>query len=373
MSSLLFFGSFNMIVPELPAYLTSLGGGEYKGFIISLFTVTAMLSRPFSGKLADKLGRVPVMMAGAIVCLLCSLIYPILTTVAGFLFLRLLHGFSTGFTPTGQTAYLSDIIPSEKRGEAMGLLGTAGTLGMAGGPAIGGVVANNFGMDFMFYCSSAFGLISILILLGIKETLKERHPINPTLLKISREDVFEPRVLMPCVIMALCAYAYGAVFTVIPDFGEFVNIKNKGLLFTYLTVASLLVRLIGGKASDRFGRKPVLKISTLIIAMSMLVVAFAESKILLIVGVALYGVGQGVTSPTLLAWATDLSDVRFKGRGIGSLYIFMEMGIGVGAFVSGFIYNNESSNFFLTFTVCGAFAAIAFLYLICFQLPVKTS
>jgi MFS family permease len=254
----------------------------------------------------------------------------------------------------------------------MGLLGTAGTLGMAGGPAIGGVVANNFGMDFMFYCSSAFGLISILILLGIKETLKERHPMNPSLLKISREDMFEPRVLMPCVIMALCAYAYGAVFTVIPDFGEFVDIKNKGLLFTYLTVASLLVRLIGGKASDRFGRKPVLKISTLIIAMGMLVIAFAESKLLLIVGVALYGVGQGITSPTLFAWATDLSDVHFKGRGIGSLYIFMEMGIGVGAFISGFIYNNDSSNFFLTFTVCSALAAMAFLYLICFQSPVKS-
>ena len=361
-----------MIVPELPSYLTSLGGGEYKGFIISLFTVTAMLSRPFSGKLADTIGRKPVMMAGATVCFICSLIYPVLTTVFGFLLLRLLHGFSTGFTPTGQTAYLSDLIPAEKRGEAMGLLGTAGTLGMAGGPAIGGLVANNFGIDFMFYCSSFFGLISILIISGIKETLKEKHPIHPSLLKVNRGDLFEPRVLIPCLVMVLSAYAYGAVFTVIPDFGEFVGIKNKGLLFTYLTVASLVVRLIGGKASDRWGRKPVLRISTVTIAIAMLVIAFAESRLQLIIGVTIYGLGQGATSPTLLAWATDLSDTKFKGRGISSLYIFMELGIGLGAFISGFIYSNESSNFFFTFTVCSALAASAFFYLIFSRSSIKT-
>src|SRR5690606_267688 len=99
-SSLLFFASFNMIIPELPAYLSSLGGEEYKGLIISLFTLTALLSRPFSGRLADKLGRVPVMMVGSGVCFVISLCYPILTSVSGFLFLRLVHGFSTGFTPT---------------------------------------------------------------------------------------------------------------------------------------------------------------------------------------------------------------------------------------------------------------------------------
>jgi MFS family permease len=108
-SSFLFFASFNMIIPELPSYLTSIGGGEYKGLIISLFTLTAGLSRPFSGKLADKVGRKPVMIFGAGICILVSLLYPVITSVAGFLFLRFVHGFSTGFTPTGISAYVADI------------------------------------------------------------------------------------------------------------------------------------------------------------------------------------------------------------------------------------------------------------------------
>ena len=64
LSSFLFFSSFNMIIPELPDYLTSLGGEEYKGLIISMFTLSAGLSRPFSGKLADTIGRIPVMVFG---------------------------------------------------------------------------------------------------------------------------------------------------------------------------------------------------------------------------------------------------------------------------------------------------------------------
>jgi MFS family permease len=371
LSSLLFFASFNMIIPELPSFLTSLGGGEYKGFIISLFTLTAMLSRPFSGKLADRVGRVPVIMAGAVVCFVCSLFYPILTSVAGFLILRLIHGFSTGFTPTGQTAFLSDIIPAERRGEAMGYLGTAGTLGMAGGPAIGGLVANQFGLNFMFYTSSAFAVLSILIVTSIKETLAEKHPVNLSLLKIEKEDLFEPLVLTPCIVMVLCAYAYGAMFTVIPDMGEYVGIKNKGLLFTYFTLASFAIRLIGGRASDRWGRRPILKISSLVILAGMMIIAFADSRAELLVGVTLYGLGQGATSPTLLAWATDLSNPNNRGRGIASLYIFMELGIGLGAFASGLIYSNDSSNFFVTFLVSALLAAVAFVYLAVQPIVVK--
>jgi len=353
-----------MIIPELPEYLTQLGGAEYKGLIISLFTITAMISRPFSGKLADKIGRVPVMIFGALVCFICSLFYPIISSLAGFFLLRFVHGFSTGFTPTGTTAYLSDIIPSQRRGEAMGILGTAGAVGMAGGPALGGLLANQFGLDVMFYGSSFLALISISILLRTKETLRGKEKFSIGYLKVKREDIFEPLVLAPCLVMVLSAFAYGTMFTVIPDFGQFVGIKNKGLLFTYLTVASLIVRLLAGKASDRYGRVPVLRVSTLLIGLSMVVIGTATSSAQLILGVTLYGLAQGSTSPTLLAWATDLSHDEFKGRGIASLYIFMELGIGLGAFLSGMIYANDPSRFFITFLTSGLLGALAFMYLL---------
>jgi MFS family permease len=368
-SSLLFFASFNMIIPELPAYLTSLGGADYKGLIISLFTITAMISRPFSGKIADKVGRIPAMLIGIGVCMVISLLYPLLTSVSGFLLLRLVHGFSTGFSPTGATAYLSDIIPQHKRGEAMGLLGTAGTVGMASGLAIGPSIANDFGLDVMFYCSSATAVLSIAFLMGIKETLPVRKGFSTDVFKIHKRDLFEPKVLVPCLVMMLATYAYGAVFTVVPDFCLHLGIQNKGLPFVFLTVFSLSIRLIAGKASDKYGRRSVVIISTLIIAAAMLILALSTTPVMLITAIAMYGLAQGMTSPTLLAWATDLSDEKHRGRGIASLYIFMELGIGVGAFASGFIYANDADNFFVTFLTCSLLAVTAFIYLIFLKTP----
>ena len=108
-----------MIIPELPAFLENLGGGQYKGLIISLFTLTAGLSRPISGKLTDRIGRIPVMIFGAFVCCIISLLYPFVLTVVGFLFLRFIHGLSTGFKPTGTAAFVADVVPADRRGEAI--------------------------------------------------------------------------------------------------------------------------------------------------------------------------------------------------------------------------------------------------------------
>src|SRR5690606_41827470 len=93
LSSLLFCASFNMIIPELPNHLSRMGGAEHKGLIIALFTLTAGISRPFSGKLTDRWGRVPVLATGSVVCFGCGLLCPILTAVAGVRVRRLVHGF----------------------------------------------------------------------------------------------------------------------------------------------------------------------------------------------------------------------------------------------------------------------------------------
>lgn len=363
-SSFFFFASFNMIIPELPAYLTSLGGEEYKGLIISLFALTALVARPFSGTMADRVGRVPVMVIGSSVCLVMGILYPLFSTVWGFLLLRSIHGFSTGFTPTGQAAYLSDIIPVARRGEAMGLLGTAGTIGMASGPAIGGLIANRFSMDILFYSSSAMAIASLAVLSGVKETLKARTKFSASLFRIQRKDIFEPRVLLPCVVMVLAVFAYGTMLTLIPDFGDKVGIRNKGLLFTYFTVSSLLVRLLAGRVSDLYGRRKVLIVSVGLLVISMVIISQGQTARDLIIGISLYGLAHGMTSPTLLAWATDLSDPTHKGRGLSSLYIFMELGIGLGAFVSGLLFNVDPDNFALPFITCALLSVAAFVILL---------
>ena len=340
LSSFLFSSSFNMLIPELPAYLSGLGGGEYKGLIIALFTLTAGMSRPFSGKLTDKIGRVPVMAVGSIVCLICGFLYPILTSVSGFLFLRLLHGFSTGFKPTATAAYVADIVPSDRWGEAMGIHGLFFSTGMAIGPAIGSAITQYYSINVLFYCSSLFAFLSIAIIMNVKETLKAKQKFKVQLLKISRYELINKQAL-PVFWITLFSYvSYGALITLIPDWTSHIGLKNKGIFFMVFTVASLLMRFLAGKASDNYGRKPVLKISLIVLCIALVWIGTAQTITGFIIGAVLYGVATGMLSPAISAWTVDLSDADKRGLSVATMYIALEAGIGLGAFFAGWFFQD---------------------------------
>lgn len=363
MSNFLFSASFQMLIPELPDYLTSLGGQEYVGLIIALFTFTAGVSRPFSGKITDKVGRVPVMAFGSVVCFACGFLYPYLLTVWGFLMLRLIHGFSTGTKPTATAAYVADVVPIDRRGEAMGALGLFTATGMSLGPAIGSWLADTYSMDALFYVSSAFALMSILILLRMPETLENTQPFRFGLLKLKREEIFDKQATRPFLVLLLQSFSSGAVMTLAPALSSSVGITNKGLFFTVYTVASLLIRLTFRRTSDQYGRVPVLAISTAVLAIGMAVLTIANTPFLFYAAAILFGMSWGMNSPTIQAWTADLSDEGTRGRAMATMYVALEAGIGLGAVLAGYLYNHLTQGMEASFAVSAVLAVVATLYL----------
>ena len=364
LSSFLFFSSFNMIIPELPSYLTSLGGESYKGWIIALFTLSAGLSRPFSGKLADKIGRIPVMIFGAAVCFVVGLSYPLLQFVSGFLFLRFAHGFSAGFTPTGTSAYVADTVPFAQRGEALGIQSLFGSLGMAAGPALGGWIASIWPIEVLFYSAAFTAIFSILILFRLKETLREKEPLRWQLFKLDKNEILEKRVLLPSTILFLSVFSFGVVLTLVPDLSSHLGIQNKGLFFAVFTLSSLGIRLIAGRTSDRIGRVRVMRVASAVMVLAMIAVAFASSKVMLLGAAVLFGAAVGMYSPTTTAWVVDRSLDQFRGRALATMYIFLELGIGLGALVSGWLYANESANFQIAFLFSAGVASLGLVILL---------
>lgn len=372
LSSFLFSASFNMLIPELPAYLTGLGGAEYKGLIIALFTLTAAISRPFSGKLTDTIGRVPVMAVGSLVCFVCGFLYPILTSISGFLFLRLIHGFSTGFKPTATAAYVADLVPAGKWGEAMGVHGVCFSTGLAIGPAIGSAITDNFSINILFYCSSLFALLSIVILANMKETLATKQRFKASHLKIKKQDIIEWQVL-PAALIVLWSYiSYGVILTVISDWSKHLGTSNKGLFFMVFTLSSLLIRFVAGKVSDRYGRTLILKISLALLLISLLWIALANTSLMLMCASAVYGVASGMLSPSVTAWTIDLSKPGQRGKAVATMYIFMEVGIGFGALLAGSMFISDVSTIPHIFYICAGITLVAMLYLWLIYKP-KTS
>ena len=364
-SNFLFSASFQMMIPELPDYLGSLGGKEYIGYIIALFTLTAGFSRPFSGKLTDTIGRVPIMAFGSIVCFVCSGIYPFVHTVFGFLLLRFLHGFSTGTKPTATAAYVADIIPEDRRGEAQGMLGIFTATGMSIGPTIGSYLATFSTINVMFYTSSAFALGSILILLNMKETLPkaQKQPFSLKLFKIGWIDIFEPRVLPAFIVMLLLCFSSGVILTLVADQTKLLGMTNKGLFFTISTIASLLVRVLFSKTSDKYGRIPVLIISAVLMIISMIMFAVVDSVTVFVLASISFGFSWGLNTPTLMAWTVDLSHENYRGRALATTYIALEAGIGIGALFAGYLYKGRIENMAISYYLSAFLAFLALGYL----------
>lgn len=361
-STLLFFFSFTILIPELPDYITQLGGAKYKGWTIGLFTIAAGLSRPISGKLADSIGRKPIMIFGGLVCIAMSLLYPLFVFVSGFLLIRFFHGLSTGFMPTGTVAYLADIIPVNRRGEAMGLIGVMNNIGMMSGYASSSVIVRYLGLTNMFYLSGVLAFLSVFFIITMKESLHKPESIKLAHFKLKLADVWDSRAKEPAVLMLLTVTMFGAIITLIPDYSVGLGIQNKGLFISIMTVSTILTRLFTSKLSDIRGRIYSCKIGTSFWLVAAVLLMFRQVELFYVAAV-FCGLASGINSPALFAWAVDVARGERAGRAMATLFIALEAGITIGAVVSAFIYANVFSHFTEVFFALTLINGGALIYL----------
>lgn len=354
-----------MIIPELPPYLEAMGGGRYIGYIIALFTLAAAISRPFSGRLTDTIGRIPVMLFGSLVCFMAGFGYVYAHSVFAFLLLRFLHGMSTGTKPTATAAYVADITPENRRGEAQGLLSIFTAIGMSIGPTIGGALVVYLSINTLFVFSSIFALGSAFILIGMRETLpvETRQNFGLHLFRIKVKDFFEPRIISPAIVMFLTSFSSGVLLTLVPAQCKYFKISNLGIFFSVYTLASLVVRILFAKYSDRHGRIAVLKVSSLLLAVSMAIVAFAHSVVWFMLGAIIFGFSWGFNTPTLTAWTIDLSQSEYRGKALATMFIALEFGIGIGALVAGWLYGGSFDTIAISYILAMLLAILGILYL----------
>lgn len=362
-ASLFFMMSFNLILPQLNDFITILGGGNYKGLIITLFTISAGATRPFSGKLSDTIGRKKVMIIGAVIGSLIGLLYPI-TGLLTFFLLRFLHGFSAGFLFTAATAIVTDILPEKQRGVGMGIWGTFFSVGFGLAQMSTTVIVDNLGVTSLFMIGVGLAVISLALISFVDDTLPEPEPFKWSLLKIKWKDVMEPTVIPAFVVMFFYTISTGIVFVIVPDMTSMLDIENKGWFFGFYTIPTILVRLFAGGLSDVIGRRKTLLIGMTMIMSSMVFVAFAQEVIQFTIGAIVFGIGTGLASPTIFSWTADLSPVDRRGVGAGTVFIALESGIMIGSFSTLLTYNNTINSITNVFLVGVGAALISILYLI---------
>jgi MFS family permease len=363
-SMFFFMLSFNLILPEMNGFISGLGGSEVKGSIIFLFSVAAGVSRPFAGRLADLIGRKRSVFIGLGIAIAASISYAWVGALSIFFVLRFAHGLSAGFAPTGATALLTDILPPGRKGAAMGLWGTFISLGIGVGQALGSYIFERSNFDTLFMTSAAFGILALLLLSPIKETLPEQQAFQWRQLLIKWEDVVEPSVIPAALIMLLTAISSGLIFVLTPDYSTYLGIANKGYFFGIYVLSTIGIRLVFSSLSDRIGRRETMVIGCSLLVLSMVLLGYADDVWSYSFAAVIFGLATGISSPTLFAWTADLSLAHRRGTGSGTLFIALEIGILIGSGLTFLFYKNTIESARHCLFIAAGFGVIALLILL---------
>ncbi len=356
LSTFTLFTSFYFLLITLPIYIEKIGGTESEiGLILGVFTISAVLLRPFIGKEVDRRGRKIILVSGIIIFLISMLLYDYTKNVTSLLLLRVLHGIGWGAATTAATTLIADIAPPKRRGEAMGVFGMASNVAMAIGPALSMILLQKYDFPILFSISAGISLLSLLLVLPISETMVV-HPRTP---------LFSREALFPSALMFIISLTYGSIVSFLSLFAQKQGISNPGIFFTVFAVTLILVRALAGKLSDIKGRKFVIIPGMVLIAAGLGVLSTASALDSFLVAALLYGIGFGLVHPSLMALLVDMVGDEGRGAAMGTFTAAFDLGIGTGSILLGLVL--QYFDFQVMYALSGLIALSGAVLLILFN------
>lgn len=344
---LIFFG-FQMLMPTLPIYVKNIGGdSSVIGLINGIFTISALLTRPLSGILLDKIGRRKIFLVGLAIFIIAVLSYSWLSTVSLILLFRLIHGFGWGASSTAASTIATDNIPKERFGEGIGYFSLSSSLAMAVGPAVGLYITANHSFSILFFIATLLPILSFLLSFTLKyeEASKEDLSKEPRLL-------FEKSSLIPSIIVFFITISYGTLVSFLSLYALERGIENIGSFFTIYATSLIVSRPIFGKIVDNFGLDFAVIPGFLSIFAAMVLLSRATSLPIFLLVALIYGVGFGAAQSSLQTMAIINSSNKRYGAANATFFTGFDAGIGFGSIVFGIIASKSGySQMYLLTTV----------------------
>ena len=162
LSTFAYFTAVGMITPTLPLYVEGpLGGSNFGvGVTVGAFAITAVLLRPFVGRLSDKRGRRLLIIGGGLIVAISIAGYALAESLTTLLLMRLLTGVGEAGYYVGAASAINDIAPNERRGEALSYFSLALFGGLAIGPVAGETILHATNFNTVWMAAAAAGAFS---------------------------------------------------------------------------------------------------------------------------------------------------------------------------------------------------------------------
>ncbi|WP_345241759.1 MFS transporter [Pontibacillus salipaludis] len=336
------FMSFQMLIPTLPPYMEELGGSKFQvGLVTTLFSIGAILSRPFIGHLLQTQSRKRLVLFGSVSLLIITLLYSFTTAVLIFLAFRFIHGLAWGWSSTTNGTAAVDLVPKKRIGEGMGYFGLSVTIGMIIAPSLGIYLYQNFSFSVLIYTSVSLGTIAFVLFTLTK--FRTPDNIKNKTLKDERftfwGSMIEKRSWYPAMISFFNTFGYGSIVTFIVIFGQEQGIEQIYLFYLFNAALATIMRPITGKWFDRKGPWLLIMACSVLAFAGMWTIALADNFYYIIAAGILFGAGFGSMMPAFQAWVISKTTQERSGIANGMYYSTIDLGIGLSALLLGVISN----------------------------------
>ena len=347
----LVFMNHLMILSTFPFYIEYLGGSEaVAGFAAALFSIIAVVFRPFIGWMLDNGKRKIILIIGLCGMALMPIGYLVFATLYLAFVCRMLHGASLAFSNTSTSTIATDIIPKPRFAEGMGMFGLATALATAVAPALGLALMDYMGFTMLFLFAAVSIVIALILFLMMKvpKVEVEKKPLNLKGL-IDKDAV--PASATALVFML----TYGALENFTAKFAAEQNLPSGGIFFAVMAVALLLTRLLAGKVTDRHGESSAMLIAFLLMGLFPNVVTYLLAAVLA-------GFGFGGLEPALQSMAVAIAPPERRGSANSTFLCAYDIGIGVGGGIAGVLISSFGySQMFVIMTVFNILSVVIYV------------
>lgn len=347
--------------PVLPRLVADeLGGSKTDiGLAFATFALGMLLVRPVAGVMADRIGRRPLMIGGALgICVLQLLHVPAAET--GMLWVLLLVRIGTGAFSSlmylAQATTATELPPPEHRAKVFSTFSVAVFVGFAIGPIVGETVLQAHGFSWTFAMAAGFALVSALVAVTLPETRPAEVRRGAGL-----RDVFHPVAARVGLVNLLIFVAFMGFNGFIQDYSEEFGIEEaRWLLLTY-SGTTLVLRFAGGWVIDRFDRRNLATVAHLTVAAGALVLATAAGSGQLYVGAFVIAIGMAWNVPLLMLIAVDSASDVDRSKVVATVTTFGDFANSAGALFLGLVADATGYEGMYVAVAGGAMLAVALM------------
>ncbi len=375
------------VVPVLPGFARNhLGAPDLLvGLVITATALTALLTRPFAGRLADRHGHRLVMRAGALIISAGGLLYLVPLGLGWLIGVRLLLGIGEAALFTAGAVWTVSLAPHHRRGQLIGLYGVS----MWGGISVGtlaGATLQQFGFTAVWIFSAAVPFAGLILISVVpdpnraaagsqappaaQDTAAQPTAAQPTAgqhgaSRNSRGFWLLPRpVVLPGTALALGAAGYAGLASFVVLFLKSRGIHAGVYVLTEFSAVYAGTRLVIGHFPDKFGPRRVAAASGAGEAAGLLIIATAPNLAAALAGGLIMGVGFSLLHPSLALMVMNRTDRAGQGVALGAYTSFWDLGLGVWGPLTGLIASGLGySAVFFAGAVCAVLAALMALWI----------